>query len=58
MARKTASSSRSNVLYFTSAGESFLEKKASGAPSEEARTAPTAVSDASVVKEMVSAGSG
>jgi len=54
-------SSLSKVLYLDSAGDSFLEKKASGrqsSPSSCCSTPPTWESEASVTKEMVALGAG
>ena len=60
MDRKTARSSLSKAEYFTSAGDSFFEKKATGAPSTPPcdNTAPTATLEASVVRERWALGSG
>ena len=61
MERYTASSSLSNVLYRVSAGFIFLEKKEMGCQAPLMccwRTAPTAVSEASVIRQVGASGLG
>ena len=61
MARYTARSSLSNVLYFVSAGFSFFEKKATGhhwSLINCCSTVPTALSDASLIMLVRASGFG
>ena len=61
MARYTARSSLLNVLYFVSAGFSFLEKKATGhhwSLMNCCGTVPTALSDASLIMLVRASGLG
>jgi hypothetical protein len=61
MVAKAASSSRSKVEYLTSAGASFLEKKAKGFqsfPTFCCRTPPTCESEASTERERTAFGAG
>ena len=55
IARCTASSLRSNVLYLVSVGDNFQEKWARGDQTEWIRcckTAPTVLSEASVIRQV------